>query len=41
LIELGTVETMDMDNNLKSTGKYLVVWKQEDGEWKIYRDIGM
>jgi uncharacterized protein (TIGR02246 family) len=21
------------------TGKYLVVWTQEDGAWKIYRDI--
>lgn len=20
-------------------GKYIVVWKQEDGQWKMYRDI--
>ncbi len=41
LIELGIFESKDTDNNVKSSGKYLVVWKQEDGEWKMYRDIGL
>ena len=37
--ELGTYEIKDSKNNLKATGKYLIVWKQEDGNWKLYRDI--
>ena len=41
LVELGIYERKDDKGNLKGTGKYLVVWKQEDGEWKIYRDIGL
>ncbi len=41
LVELGVYEFADNDYNVKSQGKYLVVWKQEDGEWKIYRDIGL
>lgn len=41
LVELGIYEKRDDKGNLKGTGKYLGVWKQEDGEWKIYRDIGL
>ena len=41
LIEVGIAETRDSQHNLKSKGKYLVVWKQEDGLWKLYRDIGL
>jgi ketosteroid isomerase-like protein len=41
LIELGIFENSDNNNNVKSQGKYLVVWKMEDGKWKIYRDIGL
>ena len=41
LVELGIYKKRDDEGNLKGTGKYLVVWKQEDGEWKIYRDIGL
>jgi ketosteroid isomerase-like protein len=41
LVELGTFEIKDDNNNLKNRGKYLVVWKKENGEWKIYRDIGL
>lgn len=41
LVELGNYEIKDDKGNLKGKGKYLVVWKQEDGEWKIYRDIGL
>jgi len=39
VVELGIFEERDDKNNLKNSGKYLVVWKQENGEWKIYRDI--
>ncbi len=39
VLELGIFEERDDKNNLKNSGKYLVVWKQENGEWKIYRDI--
>lgn len=41
IIELGTYELKDDQDALKGSGKYLVVWKQEDGVWKIYRDIGL
>ena len=41
LIELGIYEIKDGNNNLKSKGKYVVVWKQENGKWKLYRDIGL
>jgi ketosteroid isomerase-like protein len=41
LVELGIYELKDDRHNVKSKGKYVVVWKQEDGEWKLYRDIGL
>jgi len=41
LIETGVYKTSDIDGNIKGQGKYLVVWKQEEGSWKIYRDIGL
>lgn len=41
LVELGTYEMKDSRGNSKYKGKYLVVWKQEDGNWKLYRDIGL
>jgi ketosteroid isomerase-like protein len=41
LVELGIYEIKDDKNNPKGKGKYLVVWKQENGKWKIYRDIGL
>ena len=41
LIEVGTGEIRDSQNNYKNKFKYLVVWKQEDGEWKLHRDIGL
>jgi ketosteroid isomerase-like protein len=41
LIETGIAETSNDKGELKSTGKYLVVWKKEDGVWKLYRDIGL
>ena len=41
LVEIGSFESLDINNNIKSKGKYLVVRKLEDGKWKIYRDIGL
>ncbi|TXE12362.1 YybH family protein [Algoriphagus aquimarinus] len=41
LVEIGDFETLALDNTVKSTGKYLVVRKLEDGQWKMYRDIGL
>jgi len=41
MVELGNYEEKDDRNNLKNKGKYLVVWKQDNGQWKIYRDIGL
>ncbi len=39
--ELGAYEYMDDSGEVKTRGKYLVIWKKEDGEWKIYRDWGI
>lgn len=41
IVETGVYEMMDKDLVTKNKGKYLVVRKWEDGEWKIYRDIGL
>ena len=41
VVELGIFELKDNNNNLKHSGKYLVVWKKENDEWKIYRDWGL
>ena len=38
LVESGTYEMSDGTKAL-DRGKYLVVWKMEDGKWKLYRDI--
>lgn len=39
IVELGTYEVKDSSGKSKEKGKYLVVWKQEDGNWKLYKDI--
>lgn len=41
IVELGNYEERNDKNVLKNSGKYLVVWKQEHGEWKIYCDMGL
>lgn len=38
VVESGTYQ-MTGANNMSDRGKYMVVWKQENGKWKIYRDI--
>jgi ketosteroid isomerase-like protein len=41
LIETGAFERKDTKKAVKSKGKYVAIWKQENGQWKLYRDIGM
>ena len=38
LVEQGTGTFADANGTWKSTGRYLLVWKNVDGEWKIFRD---
>lgn len=40
LVETGHFEMMEAKSNKVTKGKYVVVWKQQNGEWKLYRDIG-
>lgn len=39
LIDLGTYNIENSKGLSKGQGKYLIVWKQENGQWKLYRDI--
>ena len=41
LVETGKAEGRSDSGELKYTFRYLVVWKKEDGFWKLYRDIGL
>lgn len=41
LIETGTGEGRSDAGELKYTFRYLVVWKKEEGVWKLYRDVGL
>ena len=38
LVEQGTGFFAKADGSAKATGEYLLVWKKEDGTWKIFRD---
>lgn len=40
LIETGGYEMKDANKALIDRGKYVVVWQNRNGEWKLYRDIG-
>lgn len=40
VVELGNILWTDIEGNVKSTAKYVVIWRLVDGEWKIYRDWG-
>lgn len=40
IIETGAYEMRDANKTLIDRGKYVVVWKQQNGVWKLYRDIG-
>jgi len=41
LSEMGTAEGRSDSGELKYTFRYLVVWKKENGIWKLYRDIAL
>lgn len=38
LIEQGTGYFAHADGKVLSSGRYLLIWKKEDGEWRIFRD---
>lgn len=38
-IELGKYTLLLKDGRVADAGKYLVVWKQQGGAWKLYRDV--
>ena len=38
-IEQGYFELGDGAGNVADRGKFLVVWKQQGGEWRLHRDI--
>ena len=40
IIETGNYEMMSGNKSLIDRGKYVVVWENRNGEWKLYRDIG-
>jgi uncharacterized protein (TIGR02246 family) len=37
--EAGTVATLDADGKEKDQSRYLIVWKHEESQWRIHRDI--
>lgn len=37
--ETGTFEMTGAENKTLDKGKYITVWKKDNGSWKIYRDI--
>ncbi|WP_020599166.1 YybH family protein [Spirosoma panaciterrae] len=39
LIERGRYTAYGANDTQLDTGKYIAIWKQENGSWKLYRDI--
>jgi uncharacterized protein (TIGR02246 family) len=39
VIEMGRYTLKDADGAVMDEGKYIVIWKQEDDQWKLSRDI--
>jgi uncharacterized protein (TIGR02246 family) len=37
--DVGKVTLLGAGGQMIDTGKYVVVWKHEDNEWKVHRDI--
>lgn len=37
--EVGKLTLRDADGQVVDAGKYVVIWKQEGGQWKLHRDI--
>lgn len=38
-IEVSTFELQGDGGQVLDAGKFIVIWKQEDGQWKLHRDI--
>ena len=38
-IEISTFKLLGEGEQVLDKGKYIVIWKQEDGQWKLHRDI--
>ena len=38
-VEVGLYQLKGAGGEMIDEGKYVVVWKQEEGEWKLHRDI--
>jgi uncharacterized protein (TIGR02246 family) len=38
-IEIGKYTLSGEAGNVMDRGKYMVIWKQEGGQWKLHRDI--
>jgi uncharacterized protein (TIGR02246 family) len=38
-IEVGRYTLSGTDGQMMDQGKYIVIWKQEDMQWKLHRDI--
>ncbi len=39
LYEVSTYTIYAPDDTMIDRGKYIIIWRQEDGEWRIHRDI--
>ena len=39
ITEEGSFEIKLKDGKIADKGKYVVVWKKEDGKWKLHRDL--
>jgi uncharacterized protein (TIGR02246 family) len=37
--EVGRLTLYAGENHVADEGKYIVIWKREAGQWKVYRDI--
>ena len=40
IIETGHYEMKDGQKAVLDKGKYVVIWENREGQWKLYRDIG-
>ena len=38
-IEVGVYKLVGADRQVLDNGKYIVIWKKEDRQWKLHRDI--
>jgi len=39
IIEIGRYTLYGANDAQMDAGKYIVIWKQENGDWKLHRDI--